>query len=428
VRTTAVVIGAGHSGLAVSRRLTERSIDHVVLERGDVASSWRTQRWDSLRLLTPNWLTNLPGAPYAGEQPDGYMTAAELADHIGDYAATIAAPVQSRTTVEQVRAGPGGYEVVTDRGCWRSAAVVVASGPGNVARVPPAVASLPSTIAVRTALDYRSPDDLTEGGVLVVGASATGVQLAEEIHRSGRPVTLAVGEHVRMPRTYRGRDIFWWTDAAGVLDERYDEVDDVGRARRLPSPQLIGAPDGRSVDLGHLTAAGVTIVGRLARIRGTVAQFSGSLANTCALADLKVARLLDRLDQWAERTGADADVGPPERFGPTKVPRPVLEVDLRRAGISTVLLATGFRPDHSWLDLPVFDRHGRIVHDGGAVTGAPGCYVVGLNVLRRRRSSYISGAQQDSTEVVDLLHGHLGTVSRRRAWTSARDAGVGRRR
>jgi putative flavoprotein involved in K+ transport len=237
------------------------------------------------------------------------------------------------------------------------------------------------------------------------------VQLAEEIQRSGRPVTLAAGEHVRMPRTYRGRDIFWWTDATAILDERYDELDDVVRARALPSPQLVGSAERRSIDLNHLAREGVTVVGRLGRITGGVAQFSGSLPNTCALADLKLNRLLDRLDDWAQ--GTDADIGPPERFPPTRVPSPLLQVDLRRAGISTVLFATGFRPDYSWLDLPVLDRRGRITHDGGAVTGAPGCYVVGLPVLRRRRSSYISGAERDSADIARLLHDHLDVAARR---------------
>ena len=410
MRTTVVVIGAGQSGLAVSRRLTERSIDHVVIERGEVANSWRTERWDSLRLLTPNWLTNLPGLPYRGDQPDDYMTAADLATHLGGYAATIDAPVHTRTNVIRVRSGSCGYDVVTDRGYWQCAALVIASGPCNSARLPATAASVPSTIAVRTALDYRSPADLDEGGVLVVGASATGVQLAEEIHHSGRPVTLAVGEHVRMPRTYRGRDIFWWTDATATLDERYDELDDLVRARRLPSPQLVGSSDRRSIDINHLAHQGITIVGRLGRITNGLAQFSGSLTNTCALADLKMNRLLDRLDSWAQRT--DADVDPPERFRPTQVLRPPLEVDLPRAGISTVLFATGFQADYPWLDLPVLDRRGRIVHDGGVITGAPGCYVVGLNILRRRRSSYISGAKRDSADIAGALHDHLDITAR----------------
>ena len=229
--------------------------------------------------------------------------------------------------------------------------------------------------------------------MLVVGASATGVQLAEEIRRSGRDVTLAVGEHVRMPRTYRGRDIFWWTDAAGILDERYDALDDIVRARHLPSPQLIGTPQRRSIDLNSLRDLGVGIVGRLGRLRDGVAQFSGSLPNTCALADLKMNRLLSTLDEWATHAGIDDEVERPERFEPTRIPSPQTEIDLQRAGIRSVIWATGYRPDHRWIDLPVFDHKGAIRHDGGIVGGAPGMYVVGLNVLpppwvelhRRRR-------------------------------------------
>ena len=216
-------------------------------------------------------------------------------------------------------------------------------------------------------------------------------------------VTLAVGEHVRMPRTYRGRDIFWWTGAAGVLDERYDALDDIVRARHLPSPQLIGTPQRRSIDLNSLRDLGVGIVGRLGRIRDGVAQFSGSLPNTCALADLKLNRLLSTLDQWATQAGIDDEVDSPERFEPTRIPPPRTEIDLRRDGIRTVLWATGYRPDHRWIDLPVFDHKGGIRHDGGAVRGAPGMYVLGLNVLRRRGSSFIGGAAQG--------HGRAGSRS-----------------
>jgi putative flavoprotein involved in K+ transport len=233
---TTVVIGAGHAGLAMSRRLTERSIDHVVLERGEVANSWRTERWDSLRLLTPNWHSRLPGRAAADVQddpddPDGFMAVSDLVSLIDGYARTVDAPVHTGTRVTGVSMDDGGYTVATDRGRWRCASVVLASGPANVAAVPASASALSRSVESVTPLMYRSPMQLAEGGVLVVGGSATGVQLAEEIHRSGRPVTLAVGEHVRMPRTYRGRDIFWWLDAAGVLDERHDQVDDLVRAR-----------------------------------------------------------------------------------------------------------------------------------------------------------------------------------------------------
>jgi putative flavoprotein involved in K+ transport len=216
---------------------------------------------------------------------------------------------------------------------------------------------------------------------------------------------------VRMPRCYRERDVFWWLDKAGVLDERHDEVDDVVRARHLPSPQLIGTPDHRSIDLNALTDRGVEIVGRLGRISDGVAQFSGSLANVCMMADLKMNRLLQRFDDWAEGAGV-ADLGPSRRFDATRVPSPArLELSFAEDDIGTIIWATGYRPDYSWLDVPVLDRKGRLRHDGGLV-GAPGLYVTGLNVLRRRRSSFINGAERDSEELSSHLQRYLeGGVS-----------------
>jgi putative flavoprotein involved in K+ transport len=391
----------------MSRRLTERSIDHVVLERGEVANSWRTERWDSLRLLTPNWQSRLPGTRYTGDDPNGYMTMLEVADFITGYANTIAAPVHTGTTVTGVRATDTGYQVTTTRGTWTCATVVLASGAANIANVPAIADRVPASIATCTPMTYRSPDHLDQRGVLVVGASATGIQLADEIHRSGRLVTIAVGEHVRLPRLYRGRDIFWWMDASGILDERHDEIDDLVRARHLPSPQLIGSPERRTIGLNTLADQGVRIVGRLAGITDRTAQFSGGLANTCALADLKMNRLLDTLDKWAETTDCD-DADPPQRFEPTNVPnKPVFQLDLRNDEIGTIIWATGYRPDYRWLDVPVFDRNGRIRHDGGVVSGAPGMYLLGGSLLRRRRSSYINGAEADTAELAKHLHTYL---------------------
>jgi putative flavoprotein involved in K+ transport len=405
---TAVIVGAGHAGLAMSRRLTERSIDHVVLERGEVANSWRTERWDSLRLLTPNWHARLPGHQYEGGDPDGFMSVPEVATYIDGYATKIAAPVRRGVTVTGVVAGTDGYEIATDHGTWKCATAVLATGACNVAALPPFAAAVPDGIDSLTPLSYRNATELAPGGVLVVGASATGVQLADEIRSTGRDVTLAVGEHVRMPRTYRGRDIFWWMERAAILHERHDELDDIVRARHLPSPQLIGTPERRSVDLNALRDRGVTIVGRLGRIRDGVAQFSGALTNVCALADLKMNRLLAALDDWAASAGVDGDVERPERFEPT---RPAAgsptELDLAREGIRTIIWATGYRADHSWVGLPVFDHKRQIRHHGGVVADAPGMYVVGLNVLRRRGSSFIGGAEHDSAELSAHLHRHL---------------------
>ncbi len=416
MHTTTVIVGAGHAGLAMSHRLTERSIDHVVLERGEVANSWRTERWDSLRLLTPNWQTRLPGMHYAGNDPDGYMTMPEFVGVIADYARRTAAPVQTGTTVTSVSAtgsgsGSGsGYEVITDRGVWTCATVVLASGAANIADVPGSAQAAPASIEMLTPMMYRSPAQLSEQGVLVVGASASGIQIADEIHRSGRPVTLSVGEHVRVPRIYRGRDIFWWMEAAGILDERFDEVDDLVRARHLPSPQLIGTPERRTIDLNALVQHGVEIVGRLGRIDDGVARFSGALANVCMLADLKLNRLLETLDEWARTAGLDLD-DRPRRYEATRVaPSPLLSLDLRRAGIGTIIWATGYRPDHSWLDVPVVDHKGRIRHDGGVVRDAPGLYLLGTNLLRRRRSSFIHGAESDTEELSSHLHRYLDSL------------------
>ncbi len=409
---TTIIVGAGHAGLAMSRCLTDRSIDHVLLERGDVADSWRTGRWDSLRLLTPNWQSRLPGHRYTGDDPDGFMTMPEVIAFLGEYASGIDAPVHPNTEVRSVRADDGGYVVTTSEGAWRAQTVVLANGACGVADVPAAAADLPTCVRSMAAGEYRRPGDLEHGGVLIAGASATGIQLADEIHRSGRPVTLAVGGHVRVPRTYRGKDIMWWLDGAGVLDERHDEVDDVTRVRSLPSFQLVGTPGRVTIDLNALQASGVRIVGRLAAVRDGTALLSGSLRNQCKLADLKLNRLLDTLDEWATGRGLDGDLGAPHRPEPTAVEAdPPLAVSLTDGAIKTVIWATGYRPDFSWLDVPVLDHKGRIRHEGG-VTPAPGLYVVGMPFLRRRKSTLIDGAADDARDLSAHLAGHLDSGRR----------------
>jgi putative flavoprotein involved in K+ transport len=410
--TTTIIIGAGHAGLAMSRCLTERSIDHVVLERGEVANSWRHERWDSLRLLTPNWQTKLPGGRYQGTDPDGFMKMTEVVDFVSSYARTIDAPVRTQTRVTKVTKTDTGYHVATDQGDWSCTTLVLASGACNLPSIPKTSAAVPSSIPCFTPLDYGNPDRLPEGGVLVVGASATGVQLAAEIHASGRPVVMSVGEHVRMPRLYRGHDVFWWMDKAGVADQRYTEVDDLVRARGVPSPQLVGTPERVTLDLNALAAMGVKLLGRLSSIRDGKALFSGGLRNQCALADLKMNRLLDTFDEWALANGNGAGSVPPERFEPTRVPdSPQLELDLGSGEIRSILWATGFRPDYSWLDVPVLDRKGHLRHDGGVVD-SPGLYVLGLPFLRRRKSSFIHGAEDDARDLATHLAAYLGGAAR----------------
>jgi putative flavoprotein involved in K+ transport len=389
--------------LAISRCLTDRSIEHVVLERGEVANSWRTERWDSLRLLTPNWQSRLPGYGYEGDDPDGFRTMPEIVAFIDRYARVISAPVQTRTRVISVRGIDSGYQVTTDQGEWRCRTLVLATGACNVACVPACAAGVPPSLRTITPMEYRNPDQLEPGGVLVVGASATGIQLANEIHRSGRPVTLSVGEHIRAPRIYRGKDIHWWMDVTGVFHERYDQIEDIVRARRLPSLQLVGSPEHATLDLNALTSIGVKTVGRLAGVNDGKAQFSGSLRNQCALSDLKMGRLLDAIDLWATDNGMNGEVGEPMRFAPTMVEdSPPLGLDLTRGEIETIVWATGYRPDTSWLHVPIMDRKGRIRHDGG-VTESPGMYLMGMQFLRRRNSALIDGAGEDARD----LTGHL---------------------
>ena len=407
-RVTVVVVGGGHNGLAMSKCLSDRGVDHVVLERSEVANSWLTQRWDSFTMLTPNWQARLPGRVYDGDDPDGFMTSSEVVGFIQTYADTIGAPVEADTTVTSVRPIDDGYEVITDHDTWRCRCVVLAGGACNIPVIHDVATAVPAVVTQVNPLEYRHPDQLADGGVLVIGAAATGLQLAEEIHASGRPVTLSVGEHVRMPRTYRGFDIQHWMEAIGRLDERYDEVEDIFKARKVASPQLIGTPERRTLDLNSVTAAGVQLRGRLGAIRDGVAMFSGGLRNHCALADQKLGRLLDDIDGWVAEQSLGDHVGPAERYQPTRVTRGApLTLDLTSGEITTIVWATGFRPDLSWVDLPVFDAAGQLRHDGGVVVDAPGIYLLGASFLRRRKSSFLHGAVDDSSDLADHLVGHL---------------------
>jgi putative flavoprotein involved in K+ transport len=348
------------------------------------------------------------------------MTAAEVVELIVRFAASARAPVRTATNVSSLRRVEDGYTVSTSQGETRSRAVVIASGACNLAVVPQFAAALPAELEQLTPFDYRNPDRLPDGGVLVVGASATGVQIAAEVARSGRAVTLSVGEHVRMPRTYRGRDVLWWMDASGVWDQRYDELDDLTRARRLPSPQLVGTAARTTLDLNALIAMGVELVGRWATVRDGRALFSGGLRNVVSLADLKMVRLLDGFDEWALTVAPDGELGPPERFALTEAPSsPRWQLDLRSGEIRTIIWATGFRPDYRWLDVAVLDGRGQLRHDGGVVD-SPGLYALGLPVLRRRKSTFLHGIEDDAREVIDELDRHLRRGSRVGARESAR--------
>jgi putative flavoprotein involved in K+ transport len=406
-QVTTVIIGAGQSGLAASRCLSKRGIDHVLLERGEVANSWRTERWDSLKLLTPNWQTQLPGRRYQGSDSNGYMPVAELVGFLDDYASNLTAPIHCGTTVESLSRDASGYTVATNRGQWHCSSVIIASGAFNIPVVPRCAAGLPKALQALTPHEYRNPAQLAEGGVMVVGASATGAQIADELQRSGRQVTLCAGEHVRMPRRYRGKDILDWMDRLGMLDETWQQVEDIKRARRLPSAQLVGSAQGYNLDLTSLKERGISVVGRLASMDEKRAQFSGSLNNVSKLADLKAQRLLNAIDEWIIQSGRAVGQHPATRLATSdSTESPRLEMDLRSGEIKTVIWACGFRPDYSWLKVPVLDGKGMIKHEGG-VCSSPGLYVMGLPLMRRRKSSFIYGAADDANAISAHLAGYL---------------------
>ena len=399
-----IIIGAGHAGLAASYVLQQSGVDHLILERGEVANSWKYDRWDSLKLLTPNWMCQLPGKKYDGKDPDDFMSKTALVNILSSYATEINAPVNVSTTVLNIVQVRDGYQVSTNNGDWWCRSLVLANGAFTNANIPGISTKISSTIHQTSAKDYRNADQLPDGGVLVVGASATGLQLANEIHCSGRPVTMAVGEHVRIPRSYRGRDIFWWMQGSALLDETYQEMDDLNRARHVPSPQLIGDKN-VNLDLNMLTKLGVDLVGRLVGGDENKLHFSGSLANNCMLADLKMNRLLKRFDEWMPPsvTQSNESSHPVATEMPTT---PQLSIDMKERNIKTIVWATGFRPDFSWLNVPVFDRKQKIIHDGGVVT-APGMYLLGHTLMRKRKSSYIAGIQDDAEFIGSHICGYL---------------------
>jgi putative flavoprotein involved in K+ transport len=404
-----VVIGAGHAGLAVSRLLTAAGREHVVLDRGRVGERWRTARWDSLHLLTPTWLNRLPGWATAGD-PDGFLSSGDFVSQLEKYAASFDAPVVSGTTVTSLTTAPAGrYDVRTDHGTWRAQSVVVASGPHALPVVPAAVEH--ARVRVLTSDRYRNPRRLDRGGVLVVGASASGVQIADELARSGRDVVLAAGRHTRVPRRYRGMDLFWWLESSGRLARTIEQVSDPVAARQDPSLQLVGRSRAdevaSEVDLAALQRLGVRLTGRLESLDGRTAGFGDQLVAHAADADRRMHELLDSIDRYVDRVGLTREVLAPVRPKETTIAATPSRLDLRAEGIRTVVLATGYRPDASWIDLPITEPDGTIRQARG-VTDAPGVYVVGQRFQHRRDSGFIGGARHDAQAVVHhLTHGEM---------------------
>ncbi len=400
-----LVIGAGQAGLATSRCLTEAGREHVVLDRARPAESWRSARWDSLRLVTPNWMSRLPGWSYQGDDPEGYMSVPDLVRYLDAYATSFEAPVQTWTTVLDVRPGDGGYQVTTSSGGWRARHVVVAAGPRP--RVPTVAADLAPGLWQLHTDRYRNPRSLPSGGALVVGASASGVQIASELRGAGRDVVLAVGQHTRLPRRYRGMDILWWLERIGALDRTVDDLGDVRRARREPSLQLAA---GRELDLDRLARHGVMITGRLTAADGYRVRFADDLPTTTAAAERRLRRTLAAIDGHVRAAGLRGEVLAPADIHPVRVPPGPAELDLRAAGISTVIWATGFDYRYPWLRVPVHDADGEIKQYRGA-TDAPGLYTVGLRFMHRRNAQFIDGVRHDAHAIVRHLTGTTDTAA-----------------
>ena len=403
-RTDTIVIGGGQAGLAVSRHLTIAGRDHVVLERGRVAESWRS-RWDSLRLLTPNWMNHLPGSVDDDRDPHGFLAAADLVSVLERYADASCAPVLEQTAVVAVERDDRGWTVQTDGGRWRSHDVVVATGHCMLPAVPGMAGSVDPGIRQVSADHYRNPGQLPDGGVLVVGASATGTQLAEELARTGREVVLAVGDHTRMPRRYRGHDICTWLDELGMWDDHIDGHPDPGRATRSPSLQLVGSTDARDVDLVSCRTLGVQLAGRVVATQGRHVRFApaASLERSVTSSERRLHRVLDRIDDHIARHRIDTADGPHRPIPPT-VDHTADELDLRARGITSVLWATGHRRSYPWLPPAALDERGEIRHRHG-IGALAGLYVVGLRFQRRRSSSFIGGVGDDARHVVEHLSG-----------------------
>jgi putative flavoprotein involved in K+ transport len=397
-----LIIGAGQAGLAASRLLTDASHDHVLLERGHVGERWLSSSWDSLRLLTPNWMTRLPHWAYSGVQPDGYMTAGEVAVFLDAYRRSFDAPVETHTTVKRLHRHGDGFELATNRGSWHATNVVIATGWSDQPAIPAIASRLHPGVEQLAPANYRHPDQLAAGGVLVVGASASGVQLADELRRAGREVYLAVGSHTRMLRRYRGRDIFWWLEQIGALDRSVDQMRSLAEAQHEPSLQLSGRTTSGEVDLATLAANGVTLTGRLESVDRMSVRFADDLGSNIAQADRRLGHLLDRIDGHITTHALSGDVLPREYLPPTPAIAALPALDLRDAGVSTVVWATGHRRSYPWLQLPGVVADGELVHQYG-ITPVPGLYVLGQRFQRTRRSNFLDGVGADAMVVIRHL-------------------------
>jgi putative flavoprotein involved in K+ transport len=388
-----IIVGAGQAGLALSRFLTRAGHEHVLLERGRVGERWRSERWDSLCLLTPNWLNDLPGSkPHA--DPDGFLGRSEFVDYLARYARSFDAPVQERVSVLEVRRSGTRFDVATDEQRWRARNVVVATGFADEPRVPAIAASAAAGLRQLHSSGYREPQQLPPGGVLVVGAGPSGQQVAAELRRAGREVIVAVGRHARIPRHYRGKDIWHWFALTGHLDETLEDAPHERDASRALSLVLSGANAGERLDLEILAELGVTVTGRLRGFVGRHAIFAEDLSASVQDAEARMRRVLGKID-WHVESLSHRERPNAQWIAPVILPPAPSKLDLDAAKISTVIWATGYGRSYPWLDVDVLGDDGEIVHRRG-VTSVPGLYALGLRFQHRRKSHFIGGVGDDA--------------------------------
>jgi putative flavoprotein involved in K+ transport len=406
-----VIVGAGQAGLALSRCLTDLGRDHLVLERGRVGERWRSERWDTFRLLTPAWHTRLPGHRYTGPDPDAFLDRDAVVGLFERYAASFAAPVLDGVTVVSVAPERGRWRVVTDAGAYLATNVVVATGPHDRPSVPAIASTLPAPVDQLHARDYRRPGQLRPGAVLVVGAGPTGQQLASELARAGRSVLLCVGRHQRLPRSYRGHDVFWWLDRLGVTEQTVDQQ----RRPQRAHPVLTA---GRDLGLDVLVAQGVVPLGRLTAVDGRRVTLGDDLAVRYLEAEASARRFTANVDRFVAAHRLEVPQAPhrPASDSGATVPTWALDpprtLDLRSAGVTTVLWATGYRRDYRWVRAPVLDGAGEPVHRRG-ITRAPGLAFLGLSWLYRRKSASIDGVGDDARYLASHLaaRSHSGAIA-----------------
>jgi putative flavoprotein involved in K+ transport len=403
-RVETIVIGAGQAGLSVSYHLTRRGREHLVLERGEVADTWRTKRWDGFYLNTPNWAQQLPGHEYRGPEPDAFSPLAEVVSYLEDYARAIPAPVRRGVRVTAVRRDGETNRVETDDGELLATNVIVAAGAYQRPTPQRLSGAAPSDLLQLHTSEYRNPEQLAPGGVLIVGGGQSGCQIADELNESGRVTYLSVGRCGRFPRRYRGREVVRWLIDLGLTEDRVERLPSPA-ARLACNPPVSGNDGGHDCHPRWLARRGTVLVGRVTGFRDGNAVLSPTLEEDLAWGDEFAATLRRRMDEYAAENGLDVPDAEPEEE-PDRV-APVAELDLQAAGIGTILWANGYRPDLAWIDLPVSDADGWPAQRRG-VTDLPGLYFVGVHWLHKRKSSLFLGVGEDAEYVVD----HLSAGSR----------------